>query len=156
MGAQGQVSRQYNLDMFYVTPKVRIESVGIFQRGVKEHGGTYNLELDNLNGFMNSGYVGADIGKVIPVKKGAINLALVLGLKQELNSIDDTVKFKIKSLGDETGEIDIKNKNRFSQEVGVKTEVGTLWNGLSLYGEYKYIFSKDNSWKVTGGISLKF
>ena len=156
VGALGKVSKKYDFNFIYLEPVARVESVGIFQRDISESGGTYSLELDNLNGVLSSGYVGTGIGKVFPIGKGALNVALNLGVKQELNSLDDTVKFKVNSLGSESGEIDLKNKNRFSKEIGVRTEVGNLWDGLSLYGEYKYIFSEDNSWKVSGGIRVKF
>lgn len=156
VGALGKISKKYDFNFIYLEPVARVESVGIFQRDISESGGTYNLELDNLNGVLSSGYVGTGIGKVFPIGKGALNVALNLGVKQELNSLDDTVKFKVNSLGSESGEIDLKNKNRFSKEVGVRTEVGNLWDGLSLYGEYKYIFSEDNSWKVSGGVRVKF
>lgn len=156
VGALGKISKRYEFDPIYLEPIARVESIGIFQRGISESGGTYNLDLDNLNGFLSSGYVGTGLGKIFNVGKGSLNLALNLGVKQELNSLDETVKFKVNSLGDETGEIDLKNKNRFSKEVGVRAEVGNLWDGLSLYGEYKYIFSEDNSWRVAGGIRVKF
>lgn len=156
VGALGKISKKYDFNFIYLEPVARVESIGIFQRDISESGGTYNLELDNLNGVLSSGYVGTGIGKVFPIGKGALNVALNLGVKQELNSLDDTVKFKVNSLGSESGEIDLKNKNRFSKEVGVRTEVGNLWDGLSLYGEYKYIFSEDNSWKVSGGVRVKF
>ena len=156
VGALGKISKRYEFDPIYLEPIARVEGIGIFQRGISESGGTYNLDLDNLNGFLSSGYVGTGLGKIFNVGKGSLNLALNLGVKQELNSLDETVKFKVNSLGDETGEIDLKNKNRFSKEVGVRAEVGNLWDGLSLYGEYKYIFSEDNSWRVVGGIRVKF
>lgn len=156
VGALGKISKRYEFDPIYLEPIAKIEGIGIFQRGISESGGTYNLDLDNLNGFLSSGYVGTGLGKIFNVGKGSLNLALNLGVKQELNSLDETVKFKVNSLGSETGEIDLKNKNRFSKEVGVRAEVGNLWDGLSLYGEYKYIFSEDNSWRVAGGIRVKF
>ncbi|ERT69168.1 hypothetical protein HMPREF0202_00902 [Cetobacterium somerae ATCC BAA-474] len=156
VGALGKISKKYDFNFIYLEPVARVESIGIFQRDISESGGTYSLELDNLNGVLSSGYVGTGIGKVFTIGKGALNMALNLGVKQELNSLDDTVKFKVNSLGSESGEIDLKNKNRFSKEVGVRTEVGNLWDGLSLYGEYKYIFSEDNSWKVSGGVRVKF
>ena len=156
VGALGKISKRYEFDPIYLEPIAKIEGIGIFQRGISESGGTYNLDLDNLNGFLSSGYVGTGLGKIFNVGKGSLNLALNLGVKQELNSLNETVKFKVNSLGSETGEIDLKNKNRFSKEVGVRAEVGNLWDGLSFYGEYKYIFSEDNSWKVSGGIRVKF
>lgn len=156
VGALGKISKRYEFDPIYLEPIAKIEGIGIFQRGISESGGTYNLDLDNLNGFLSSGYVGTGLGKIFNVGKGSLNLALNLGVKQELNSLNETVKFKVNSLGSEIGEIDLKNKNRFSKEVGVRAEVGNLLDGLSLYGEYKYIFSEDNSWKATGGIRVKF
>ncbi|MBC2855170.1 autotransporter domain-containing protein [Cetobacterium sp. 2A] len=156
VGALGKISKRYNFDSIYLEPVVRVESVGIFQRDISESGGTYNLDLDNLNGILNNGYIGTDVGKIFNVGISTLNLVLNLGVKQELNSLDDTVKFKINSLGNESGEIDLKNKNRFSKELGVRTEIGNLWNGLSFYGEYKYIFSEDNSWKASGGARVKF
>lgn len=156
IGALGKISKKYDFSLIYLEPVARVESIGIFQRDISESGGTYSLELDNLNGVLSSGYLGTGIGKEFPIGKGALNLTLNLGIKQELNSLDDTVKFKINSLGNETGEIDLKNKNRFSKEIGVRTEIGNLWDGLSFYGEYKYIFSEDNSWRVSGGVRVKF
>lgn len=156
VGALGKISKRYDFNLIYLEPVARVESIGIFQRDISESDGMYSLELDNLNGVLSSGYVGTGIGKVFPVGKGALNLTLNLGIKQELNSLDDTVKFKINSLGNETGEIDLKNKDRFSKEIGVRTEIGNLWDGLSFYGEYKYIFSEDNSWRVSGGVRVKF
>lgn len=156
VGALGKISKRYEFNPIYLEPIAKIGGTGIFQRGISESGGTYNLDLDNLNGFLSSGYVGTGVGKIFNVGKGALDLVLNLGVKQELNSLDDTVKFKVNSLGSETGDIDLKNKNRFSKEVGVRAEVGNLWDGLSLYGEYKYIFSEDNSWKVAGGVRVKF
>ncbi|MEG0234876.1 MAG: autotransporter outer membrane beta-barrel domain-containing protein [Cetobacterium sp.] len=156
VGALGKISKRYEVNPIYLEPIARIEGVGIFQKGISESGGTYNLDLNNLNGFLSSGYLGTEVGKIFTIGKGALNLALNLGVKQELNSLDETVKFKVDSLGNEIGEIDLKNKNRFSKELGVRAEVGNLWDGLSFYGEYKYIFSEDNSWKVSGGIRVKF
>lgn len=156
VGILGKVSKKYNFDTVYLEPVLKVESVGIFQKNINESNGTYNLNLDKLNGMLNSGYIGTDIGKIFQVGRGALDIAMSLGVKQELNSLDDYIKFKIDNIGGEVGEIDLKNRNRFSKEIGVKAEVGNLWNGLSFYGEYKYIFSEDNSWKVSGGVSVKF
>ena len=156
VGFLGKISKNYNFDIIYLEPVAKLQSVGIFQKSINESGGTYNLDLDKLNSMLNSAYIGTGLGKVMPIGKGALNLSLNVGVKQEFNDIDDTLKFKINSIGSEVGEIDLKNKNRFSKEIGVKGEVGNLWNGLSFYGEYKYIFSEENSWRVSGGVSVKF
>ncbi|WP_407536918.1 hypothetical protein [Cetobacterium somerae] len=63
------------------------------------------------------------------------------------------MKFKVQSLGNETGNINIDNKNRFSQEMGINVKVGELQTGLSIYTNYSYEFSKDDSWKIGAGIS---
>ncbi len=156
VGGMGKVSKVYNLSSIFIEPEGRIESMGVFQKRINEGGGTYNLDIDEMKGFLNTAYIGADIGRVFDIHKTNLKLSINAGLKQDLNSIDDNIKFKIKSLGEETGKIDIENKNRFSQELGMKVEVGNLWNGLSVYGDYKYYFSKDDSWKVSAGLSYVF
>ena len=43
-----------------------------------------------------------------------------------------------------------------SEEVGITIEFGNIWNGLSIYGEYKRIYSENNSWKAGGGLNYRF
>ena len=66
------------------------------------------------------------------------------------------MKFKVQSLGSETGNININNKNRFSQEIGINVKVGELQTGLSIYTNYLYEFSKENSWRIGAGINYIF
>ena len=152
-GSMGKLSKVFNLDSFYIEPIGKFQSMGIFQKHINEHNGAYNLDLDHLNGFLNTLYLGGELGKEFSIKNKGINLSFVGYLKQDLNSIDNNLKFKVHSLGNETGTIDIDNKNRFSQEVGVNIRIGKLKTGLSIYANYLYEFSKDDSWKVGAGIS---
>ena len=152
-GGMGKLSKVFNLDSFYIEPIGKFQSMGIFQKHIDEHNGTYNLDLNDLNGFLNTLYLGGELGKDFSIKNKGVNLSFVGYLKQDLNDIDNNLKFKVHSLGEETGTIDINNKNRFSQEVGVNIRVGKLKTGLSIYANYLYEFSKDNSWKVGAGIS---
>lgn len=153
VGGMGKISKLFNWNSFYLEPIGKFQSMGLFQRDINEHNGTYNLELDKLNGFLNTFYVGGEMGKDFAVKNYGIKLSLVGYLKQDLNDIDKNMKFKVQTLGNETGAIDVDNKNRFSQEIGINVKVGELQTGLSIYTNYLYEFSKDNSWKVGAGIS---
>ncbi|WP_432205386.1 autotransporter outer membrane beta-barrel domain-containing protein (plasmid) [Cetobacterium somerae] len=153
LGGMGKLSKTFNWNNFYIEPIGKFQSMAIFQKHIDEHNGSYNLDLNKLDGFLNTFYLGGDLGKEFSVKKMGVKLSLVGYLKQDLNNIDKNVKFKVKSLGDEEGVISINNKNRFSQEVGVNLKVGELKTGLSVYTNYLYEFSKSDSWKVTAGIS---
>lgn len=153
VGGIGKISKIFNWDSFYIEPVGKIQSMGIFQKSINEDNGTYNLNLDKLNGFLNTFYLGGDLGKEFCVKNYGIKLSLVGYLKQDLNDIDKNMKFKVQSLGNETGNINIDNKNRFSQEIGINVKVGELQTGLSIYTNYLYEFSKDDSWKIGAGIS---
>ena len=77
-------------------------------------------------------------------------------LKQDLNNFNKNMKFKIQTLGNETGTIDIDNKNRFSQEIGINLQIKKLPAGFSIYINYLYEFSKDDSWKISTGINYIF
>lgn len=153
VGGMGKISKIFNWNSFYIEPVGKIQSMGIFQKSINENNGTYNLNLDKLNGFLNTFYLGGDLGKEFCTKNYGIKLSLVGYLKQDLNDIDKNMKFKVQSLGNETGNINIDNKNRFSQEIGINVKVGELQTGLSIYTNYSYEFSKDDSWKIGAGIS---
>lgn len=153
VGGMGKISKIFNWNSFYLEPIGKIQSMGIFQRDIHENNGSYNLNLDKLNGFLNTFYLGGDLGKEFCTKNYGIKLSLVGYLKQDLNDIDKNMKFKVQSLGNETGNINIDNKNRFSQEIGINVKVGELQTGLSIYTNYSYEFSKDDSWKIGAGIS---
>ncbi|WP_297434552.1 autotransporter domain-containing protein [uncultured Cetobacterium sp.] len=153
VGGMGKISKIFNWNSFYIEPVGKIQSMGIFQKSINENNGTYNLNLDKLNGFLNTFYLGGDLGKEFCIKNYGVKLSLVGYLKQDLNDIDKNMKFKVQSLGNETGNINIDNKNRFSQEIGINVKVGELQTGLSIYTNYSYEFSKDDSWKIGAGIS---
>lgn len=156
VGGMGKISKIFNWNSFYVEPIGKFQSMGVFQKSIDEHNGTYNLNLDKLNGFLNTFYLGGDLGKKFDIKNYGVKLSLVGYLKQDLNNIDKNMKFKVQSLGNETGSIDINNKNRFSQEIGINVKVGELQTGLSIYTNYLYEFSKDNSWRIGAGINYIF
>ena len=156
IGFLGKISKKYSFESFYIEPISKIQLSGIFQKSINENGGTYNMSLDKINGMLNSGYIGSNFGNEWSIGKYSINLELNLGIKQQLNKINKNINFEIDSLGNEVGSIEIKNKNRLSEEVGITIEFGNIWNGLSIYGEYKRIYSENNSWKAGGGLNYRF
>ena len=77
------------------------------------------------------------------------------GVKQELNRIDEEVKYKARVLEQEE-DSNLKDKNSFSQELGLNGAIGNPTTGVSFYTGYKYFFSENESWKVTAGVSYIF
>lgn len=156
IGGIGKISKIFNWNSFYVEPMGKFQSMGIFQKNINEHNGTYNLDLDKLNGFFNTFYLGGDFGKEFNIKNYGVELSLMGYLKQDLNNFNKNMKFKIQTLGNETGTIDIDNKNRFSQEIGINLQIKKLPAGFSIYINYLYEFSKDDPWKISTGINYIF
>ena len=156
LGGMGQLSKTYDFGSFSVEPTGKLQSMMVFQKGINESNGSYNVDLDKVNAFLNTVYIGGSLSKEFAVKDKGVKLSLIGYLKQDLNSIHDNPKFKVHSLGNENGAIDIDNKNRFAQDLGLNVQIGSLITGLSVYAEYMYEFSKDNSWRFGGGISYIF
>ena len=70
--------------------------------------------------------------------------------------MDENVKNRVKSLMAEDERGDLKDKNNFTQELGLNGAIGDPTTGVSFYTGYKYFFSEDESWKVTAGVSYIF
>ena len=62
-GGMGKVSKKINLDSIYFEPMGKIQSMAVFQRSINENYGNYNVSLDNLNGVLNTLYLGMGVGK---------------------------------------------------------------------------------------------
>ena len=89
-------------------------------------------------------------------KSNIVDFSVSAGVKQELNRIDEDVKYKSRVLAEEDEKGDLKDKNSFSQEVGFNGAIGNPTTGVSVYTGYKYFFSENESWKVTAGVSYIF
>lgn len=133
----------------------KLQSVAVFQRSINENYGNYNVNLDNLNGVLNTLYLGMGVGKQYFQESHIVDFSMSAGVKQELNRIDEEVKYRAR-LSEENDEGDLKDKNSFSQELGLNGAIGNPATGVSFYTGYKYFFSENESWKVTAGVSYIF
>lgn len=155
-GSLWQLSKNYNFYNFYLKPEFRVESIVLLQKGIDENSKNYNINLDKVDAWYNTLYLGGDFGKIFIFNDKQLNLALKTGIKQEVNQAKENLNVKLTSLSDENLNLKAKNYNRFSKEIGIKAEVSNISTGLSLYTEYKYIFSQDNSWNLKTGIKYIF
>ena len=155
-GSLWQLSKNYNFYNFYLKPEFRVESIVLLQKGIDENSKNYNINLDKVDAWYNTLYLGGDFGKIFIFNDKQLNLALKTGIKQEVNQAKENLNIKLTSLSDENLNLKAKNYNRFSKEIGIKAEVSNISTGLSLYTEYKYIFSQDNSWNLKTGIKYIF
>ena len=154
-GGMGKVSKKINLDSIYFEPMGKIQSMAVFQRSINENYGNYNVSLDNLNGVLNTLYLGMGVGKQYFQESNIVDVSMNAGVKQELNRIDEEVKYKARVLEQEE-DSNLKDKNSFSQELGLNGAIGNPTTGVSFYTGYKYFFSENESWKVTAGVSYIF
>lgn len=155
-GSFWQLSKDYDFNSFYLKPEARFESILLLQKGIDENSKNYNINLDKVNAWYNTLYFGGDFGKIFTLNDKQLNLALRTGIKQEVNQAKENLNIKLTSLSDENLNLKAKNYNRFSKEIGIKAEISNIPTGLSLYAEYKYIFSQDNSWNLKTGIKYIF
>ena len=155
-GGMGKVSKKIDIDSIYFEPMGKLQSVAVFQRSINENYGNYNVSLDNLNGVLNTLYLGMGVGKQYFQESNIVDFSVSAGVKQELNRIDEDVKYKSRVLAEEEEKGDLKDKNSFSQEVGLNGAIGNPATGVSFYTGYKYFFSENESWKVTAGVSYIF
>ena len=155
-GGMGKVSKKIDIDSIYFEPMGKLQSVAVFQRSINENYGNYNVSLDNLNGVLNTLYLGMGVGKQYFQESNIVDFSVSAGVKQELNRIDEDVKYKSRVLAEEDEKGDLKDKNSFSQEVGFNGAIGNPTTGVSVYTGYKYFFSENESWKVTAGVSYIF
>ncbi|MCQ8212069.1 autotransporter domain-containing protein [Cetobacterium somerae] len=155
-GGVGKVSKKIKVDSLYLEPMGKIQSMAVFQRSINENYGNYNVSLDNLNGILNTFYLGMGVGKQYFQESHIVDFSMSAGVRQELNRIDEDVKNRMKSLVEESERGDLKDKNDFSQEFGLNGAIGNPATGVSFYTGYKYFFSEDESWKVTAGVSYIF
>lgn len=154
-GGMGKVSKKINLDSIYFEPMGKIQSMAVFQRSINENYGNYNVSLDNLNGVLNTLYLGMGVGKQYFQESNIVDFSMSAGVKQELNRIDEEVKYKVRVLEQEE-DSNLKDKNSFSKELGLNGAIGNQATGVSFYTGYKYFFSENESWKVTAGVSYIF
>ncbi|MGL5369008.1 MAG: autotransporter domain-containing protein, partial [Cetobacterium somerae] len=154
-GGMGKVSKKIDIDSIYFEPMGKLQSVAVFQRSINENYGNYNVSLDNLNGVLNTLYLGMGVGKQYFQESHIVDVSMSAGVKQELNRIDEEVKYRAR-LSEENDEGDLKDKNSFSQELGLNGAIGNPATGVSFYTGYKYFFSENESWKVTAGVSYIF
>lgn len=154
-GGMGKVSKKIDIDSIYFEPMGKLQSVAVFQRSINENYGNYNVNLDNLNGVLNTLYLGMGVGKQYFQESHIVDVSMSAGVKQELNRIDEEVKYRAR-LSEENDEGDLKDKNSFSQELGLNGAIGNPATGVSFYTGYKYFFSENESWKVTAGVSYIF
>ncbi|MGL4786331.1 MAG: autotransporter domain-containing protein, partial [Cetobacterium sp.] len=154
-GGMGKVSKKINIDSIYFEPMGKIQSMAVFQRSINENYGNYNVSLDNLNGVLNTLYLGMGVGKQYFQESNIVDVSMNAGVKQELNRIDEEVKYKARVLEQEE-DSNLKDKNSFSQELGLNGAIGNPTTGVSFYTGYKYFFSENESWKVTAGVSYIF
>lgn len=156
VGGVGKVSKKIKVDSLYLEPMGKIQSMAIFQRSINENYGNYNVSLDNLNGILNTFYLGVGLGKQYFQESHIVDFSMSTGVRQDLNRIDEDVKNKARVLAQEEERGDLKDKNSFSQEFGLNGAIGNPATGVSFYTGYKYFFSDDESWKVTAGVSYIF
>lgn len=154
-GGMGKVSKKINLDSIYFEPMGKIQSMAVFQRSINENYGNYNVSLDNLNGVLNTLYLGMGVGKQYFQESNIIDFSISAGVKQELNRIDEEIKYKARVLEQEE-DSNLKDKNSFSKELGLNGAIGNSTTGVSFYTGYKYFFSENETWKVTAGVSYIF
>ncbi len=154
-GGMGKVSKKINIDSIYFEPMGKIQSMAVFQRSINENYGNYNVSLDNLNGVLNTLYLGMGVGKQYFQESNIVDVSMNAGVKQELNRIDEEVKYRTRVLEQEE-DSNLKDKNSFSQELGLNGAIGNPTTGVSFYTGYKYFFSENESWKVTAGVSYIF
>lgn len=154
-GGMGKVSKKIDIDSIYFEPMGKLQSVAVFQRSINENYGNYNVSLDNLNGVLNTLYLGMGVGKQYFQESHIVDFSMSAGVKQELNRIDEEVKYRAR-LSEENDDGDLKDKNSFSQELGLNGAIGNPATGVSFYTGYKYFFSENESWKVTAGVSYIF
>ena len=154
-GGMGKVSKKINLDSIYFEPMGKIQSMAVFQRSINENYGNYNVSLDNLNGVLNTLYLGMGVGKQYFQESNIVDVSMNAGVKQDINRIDEEVKYKARVLEQEE-DSNLKDKNSFSQELGLNGAIGNPTTGVSFYTGYKYFFSENESWKVTAGVSYIF
>lgn len=155
-GGVGKVSKKINVDSIYFEPMGKLQSVAVFQRSINENYGNYNVNLDNLNGILNTLYLGMGVGKQYFQESHIVDFSMSAGVKQEINRIDEEVKYRSKILSQEEDKGYLKDKNSFSQELGLNGAIGNPTTGVSFYTGYKYFFSENESWKVTAGVSYIF
>lgn len=155
-GGMGKVSKKINVDSIYFEPMGKLQSVAVFQRSINENYGNYNVNLDNLNGILNTLYLGMGVGKQYFQESHIVDFSMSAGVKQEINRIDEEVKYRSKILSQEEDKGYLKDKNSFSQELGLNGAIGNPTTGVSFYTGYKYFFSENESWKVTAGVSYIF
>ena len=154
-GGMGKVSKKIDIDSIYFEPMGKLQSVAVFQRSINENYGNYNVSLDNLNGVLNTLYLGMGVGKQYFQESHIVDVSMSAGVKQELNRIDEEVKYRAR-LSEENDDRGLKDKNSFSQELGFNGAIGNPATGVSFYTGYKYFFSENESWKVTAGVSYIF
>ncbi|MGL5803410.1 MAG: autotransporter domain-containing protein, partial [Cetobacterium sp.] len=129
-GGMGKVSKKINLDSIYFEPMGKIQSMAVFQRSINENYGNYNVSLDNLNGVLNTLYLGMGVGKQYFQESNIVDVSMNAGVKQDLNRIDEEVKYKARVLEQEE-DSNLKDKNSFSQELGLNGAIGNPTTGVS-------------------------
>lgn len=153
-GGVGKVSKKIELESIYFEPMGKLQSIAVFQRSINQNYGDYNVSLDNLNGVLNTVYLGMGVGKQYFHENHIFDFSVSAGVKQELNRVDEDIKYRARLLEEDGGEF--KDENSFSHEMGFNGAIGNPTTGVSFYTGYKYFFTEDESWKVTVGVSYIF
>lgn len=158
LGTSGKLSKQYNFTNFFIEPEISAYAMGVFQHKIKESSGEYELEIDKLNNFFSKINTNISIGKVFyPSNNYTVTFKLLAGLGQEINSSNNDLDVSFKNISNENSKLNIDRKNNFSQELGAKVDIAGISNdSLSFYIDYKYIFEKDDSWKIGTGLNYRF
>ena len=159
VGTSGKISKEYKFDTFFVEPEMKGYLMGVFQKEIKEAGGEYAINLDNMNKVFSTIKIGTSIGKIFyPKDNYKLTLKLKGGVGQDINSANENLNLKLKNLSNETTDIKVDRKNQFYKEVGTRIDLSkdTIKDELTLYVEYKYIFEDKNSWKTSAGFIYTF
>jgi hypothetical protein len=158
LGIAGKVAKKYSFDSFYIEPKLEGNLNGIFQRKIDEKNGEFALEFKKTENLFSDLKIGTGIGKVFyPNQNYMINFEIKGNLVQELNSEIKDLNVKMKNVSQEKGKIEVKRKNQFSKELGIKLELSQRENkSFSLYTEYAYSFENQDSWKIDTGFICRF
>ena len=158
VGIAGKIAKKYDFDSIYLEPRIEGSLTELTQKNIKESGGEFALDLKKSENIFSEVKVGMGIGKEFyPLQKYSLNFEVKGALAQELNGNIKDLSVRLEKISQERGKIEVKRKNQFSQELGVKLKLDEREKeSLSLYVEYLYTFEDDDSWKIDTGFVYKF
>ena len=151
IGLNNTLTRKYDLNSFYVTPKLEFNITQLMNSEIKEDG-DYGLAIDKQDVMSVEAGIGVEIGKEILLSndlKAEIKLSGTY--LAELSDPYEEINVKLRQINHSESVKLEKYDNEDYKDISIKLELSN--DSISSYAEYKYLFDESIA---TMGVSYKF